>query len=415
MRRQRVLVTGASIAGPTLAYWLDVAGYDVTVVERAPELRLGGQNIDVRGAGREVLRRMNLDETLLANGTTEEGTRFVDEKGRTIAAFAAGDGDSDGPTAELEILRGQFAKILVEHAGSNTVYRYGDHITGVEQDADGVDVAFAGGGIERFDLVFFADGIRSSSRELVFAGEIDTRPVGLYTAYGVLPRSDSDDGWWRWFNAPGSRVAGLRPDNLGTTRFSLSWISKRRGTSKRRGVSDSDGYEYAGPEVLVDALRRRFGDVGWEVPRILDSLGPDSELYVDFLAQVRAPRWSNGRVALVGDAAWCATPLSGMGTTLSITGAYVLAGELARSTDHRAAFAAYDRLMRPFVEKVQDLPPGVPRLAHPKTAAGVAIVRGVLRVAGSKPVRSITSRLMGPDAETFPLPDYEFAADPRVQ
>nr|WP_296774366.1 FAD-dependent monooxygenase [Rhodococcus sp. (in: high G+C Gram-positive bacteria)] len=403
MSRQHVLVTGASIAGPTLAFWLDRAGYDVSVVERAPQLRLGGQNIDVRGTGREVLRRMNLDETLLAGGTTEEGTRFVDEKGRTIAAFAAGDGDSDGPTAELEILRGQFAKILVEHAGPNTVYRYGDHVTGVDQDADGVDVTFAGGSVERFDLVFFAEGIRSSSRELAFPGEIDTRAVGLYTAYGVLPRSSSDDAWWRWFNAPGSRVAGLRPDNLGTTRFSLSW------------VSDSKGYEYARQDVLVDALRETFGDVGWEVPRILDSLGPDSELYIDHLAQVRAPRWSSGRVALVGDAAWCATPLSGMGTTLSVTGAYVLAGELARSTDHRAAFAGYERLMRPFASKVQDLPPGVPRLAHPKTAAGVAVMRGVLRIAGSKPVRSITSRLMGPDAATLELPDYDFARNPRIQ
>lgn len=403
MSRQHVLVTGASIAGPTLAFWLDRAGYDVSVVERAPELRLGGQNIDVRGTGREVLRRMNLDETLLANGTTEEGTRFVDEKGRTIAAFAAGDGDSDGPTAELEILRGQFAKILVEHAGPDTVYRYSDHVTGVEQDAEGVDVTFSGGSVERFDLVFFADGIRSSSRELVFPREVDTRAVGLYTAYGVLPRSISDDAWWRWFNAPGSRVAGLRPDNLGTTRFSLSW------------VSESKGYEYARQDDLVDALRETFGDVGWEVPRILDSLGPDSELYIDYLAQVHAPRWSDGRVALVGDAAWCATPLSGMGTTLSVTGAYILAGELARSGSHRSAFEAYDRLMRPLVEKVQDLPPGVPRLAHPKTAAAVAVMRAVLRIAGSKPVRSITSRLMGPDAATLDLPDYDFARNPRVQ
>lgn len=394
-RSRRVLVTGASIAGPTAAFWLDRAGNDVTVVERAPQQRLGGQNIDVRGTGRDVLRRMGLDETLLANGTTEQGTRFVDDDGGIIAEFAAGDGTNDGPTAELEILRGEFARILVESAGPNTVYRYGDRVTAVEQDSDGVDVTFAVAPAERFDLVVFADGIRSSSRELAFPGEAATKDVGLYTAYGVLPKSPSDDGWWRWFNATGSRVANLRPDNLGTTRFSLSWVSQ------------SGGYEGVGADELIAAIRERFADVGWEVPRILDSLGEKSELYIDYLAQIEAPRWSNGRIALVGDAAWCATPLSGMGTTLSVTGAYVLAAELARTDDHRTALTAYESVMRPFVDGAQKLPPGVPRVAHPKTAAGVATMRAVLRVAGSKPVRAVASRLMTPDAATLELPSYD--------
>lgn len=257
-------------------------------------------------------------------------------------------------------------------------------------------MTFASGPSERFDLVLFADGIRSSSRELVFPGEAETTPVGLYTAYGVLPKGPSDDGWWRWYNAPGSRVANLRPDNLGTTRFSLSW------------VSDAGGYEGASDEQVVAALRGQFADVGWEVPRILDSLGPDSELYVDYLAQVRAPRWSKGRIGMLGDAAWCATPLSGMGTTLSVTGAYVLAGELARASDHRAGFDAFEARMRPFVDQAQKLPPGVPRVAHPKTSVGVAAFRTVLRLAGSKPVQAVTSKFLGPDTATLELPDYEF-------
>ncbi|MDI9927948.1 FAD-dependent monooxygenase [Rhodococcus sp. IEGM 1341] len=229
----RVLVTGASIAGPTVAFWLDRAGFEVTVLERSPHLRLGGQNIDVRGSGREVLRRMGLDATLLANGTTEKGTRFVDDADATIAAFPAGDGSHDGPTAELEILRGEFARILVESAGPRTEYRYGDRVVGVTQDAAGVDVTFATGTAERFDLVLFADGIRSSSRELVFAGEAETTPVGLYTAYGVLPKGPSDDGWWRWYNAPGSRVVNLRPDNLGTTRSACPGCPKTAATRAR--------------------------------------------------------------------------------------------------------------------------------------------------------------------------------------
>ncbi|AYJ48669.1 FAD-dependent monooxygenase [Rhodococcus sp. P1Y] len=394
MAAQRVLITGASVAGPTLAFWLDRAGFDVTVVERSPELRLGGQNVDIRGTGREVVRRMNLEATLLANGTTEQGTRFVDDAGRTIAEFPAGTDDSSGATAELEILRGELARILVESAGPTTTYRYGDHVAGVTQDAAGVDIVFASGAAERFDLVFFADGIRSSSRELVFAGEADIRDLGLYTAYGTIPRIDTDDSWWRWMNADGARVVGLRPDNLGTTRFSLSWMSQSRG------------YERADPDDVVAAIRATFGDVGGEAPRILGAVGSGSELYVDYLSQVRAPRWSNGRVALVGDAAWCATPLSGMGTTLSVTGAYILAGELARASDHRAAFAQYDAVMRPLVDRAQKLPPGTPKVAHPSTRVGVAVMRSILRLAGSKPARVLASKFASPDAEATALPDY---------
>lgn len=377
-----------------MAFWLDRAGYEVTVVERSPELRTGGQNIDIRGAGREVVRRMGLEDTLLANGTTEEGTRFVDDAGRTIAEFPAGQDDSSGATAELEILRGELARLLVQAAGPDTVYRYGDHVVDVAQDADGVDVVFAGGAAERFDLVVFADGIRSSSRELAFPGEADTRDLELYTAYGTIPRTATDDSWWRWMNADGARVVGLRPDNLGTTRFSLSWMSESRG------------YETAAPADVIEAIRETFAGVGGEAPRILDAIGADSELYVDYLSQIRAPRWSTGRIALLGDAAWCATPLSGLGTTLSVTGAYVLAGELTRSTSHRTAFQEYENKMRPFVDSAQKLPPGTPRVAHPSSTVGVAVLRTVLRVAGSSPAKAVAGKFFTPEATTLDLPDY---------
>lgn len=388
---KRVLITGASIAGPTLAYWLDEAGYTVSVVERSPSLRTGGQNIDIRGPAREVIRRMGLEATLLAHTTTEQGTRFVDRHGSPIAEFPAGSGDRDGLTAELEVLRGQLARILVDSSGTHTEYRFGDYVTDCKQDTDGVDVTFAAGGVERYDFVFFADGVRSRSRDLVFSGEAEKLELGLYNAYGVIPRSDDDDSWWRWFNAPGARVVGLRPDNVGSTRFNLSWLSAPQE------------YENAEPADVIDALGEIFGDAGWQAARIL---GAGAELYVDYLTQIRSPRWSRGRIALVGDAAWCATPLSGMGTTLAITGAYVLAGELATSPDHQQAFASYDALMRPFVEQAQDLPPGTPRAAHPKSRAAVALLNTALRLAGSKPIRTLGSALLSPAASTLELPTY---------
>ena len=162
-----VLISGASVAGPALAWWLHRYGYDVTVVERAPALREGGQNVDVRGAGRDVTRRMGLEPLIRAATTGEAGLRFVDADDRTIASFPAGHSDSDGFTAELEILRGDLARLLVDHTHDTATYVFGDHITGIDDRADSVEVTFAHGPRRTFDLVVVADGIRSVDRYVV--------------------------------------------------------------------------------------------------------------------------------------------------------------------------------------------------------------------------------------------------------
>nr|BFF15879.1 hypothetical protein GCM10025699_71820 [Microbacterium flavescens] len=153
-------------------------------------------------------------------------------------------------------------------------------------------------------------------------------------------------------------------------------------------------------------LRRIFGDAGWEAHRVLDGFDQADDLYFESIGQVRAPRWSSGRVVLLGDAAYCASPVSGMGTSLSITGAYVLAGELAAHVDHRDAFAGYERLMRPYVEQAQQLPPGTPRLANPMTRAGVAAFGLGVRLASTPVLGRIGSRFFVPPADAIELPDY---------
>lgn len=393
---ERVLICGASIAGPALAYWLNRYGYETVIVERAPRLRTGGQNVDVRGAGREVLRRMGLEPAVRAATTGELGTRFVGRDGRTVAEFPAGRGDSDGATAELEILRGDLAELLVASTTGRTEYRFGDRVTGVEQDAEGVIVRFERAPEERFALVVAADGIGSRTRGLVFGDEPQTRSLGLETTYGTIPRTAADDDWWRWYSAPGGRSITLRPDPHGTIRATMSVVTDR----ERRGVERGD----------LDAQRRRlretFADAGWEAARVLDGFDRAEELYTDAIAQVRAPRWSNGRVSLVGDAAYCASPVSGMGTSLALAGAYVLAGELAAHVDHRDAFRGYERVMRPYVAQAQNLPPGTPRLANPTTRLGVGVFRGVLRVASIPVIGRLTRGLFTPPADAIELPDY---------
>ena len=394
MSKRSVLISGASVAGPALAYWLHHYGYDVTVVERAPELREGGQNVDVRGAGREVMRRMGVEDAIRAASTGEVGLQFVDAAGGTIAEFPAYVSESGGATAELEILRGDLARLLVERTQDDVTYGFGNHITALDEHDDRVDVTFAHGPARSYDLVVAADGIRSSTRTLLVGDEPEVKPLGLYTAWLTIPRIDADTAWWRWFNAPGGRSAHLRPDNVGTTRASLTFMSQPRD------------YERLDTDALTAVLRRRFAGVGWEVPRILDALD-DADVYFESIGQVRAPRWSRGRVALLGDAAYCASPVSGMGTSLALTGAYVLAGELARHADHTAAFAAYERLMRPYVKQAQQLPPGTPRLANPRTKAGVAAFHTLVRIGANPVVSSLTKGLFSPPAEKIELPDYD--------
>lgn len=401
--RTRVLISGASIAGPALAYWLDRYGFETTIVERAPELRTGGQNVDVRGAGREVARRMGLEDDVRAATTGEVGTRFVGPAGGTVAEFPAGTSDSGGATAELEILRGDLARLLVGHTtgdgpGGGTTYRFGDRITGLREDDGGVVVSFEHAPDERFDLVVAADGIGSSTRRLVFGDEPTIRSLGLETSYATIPRTATDDDWWRWYNAAGGRSITLRPDAHGTIRAAMSFVTDRtreRAGAERRTVDEQRA-----------RLREIFGDAGWEARRVLDGFDHADDLYFESVGQVHAPRWSSGRVVLLGDAAYCASPVSGMGTSLSLAGAYVLAGELASHRHHRDAFAGYERLMRPYVEQAQKLPPGVPRVANPTSRAGVALFHAGVRLASTRVAGRLGARFTTPPADALDLPDY---------
>ena len=388
-----VLISGASVAGPALAWWLHRYGFEVTVVERAPQLREGGQNVDVRGAGREVTRRMGLEASIRAATTGEAGLRFVDAGDHVIASFPAGHSDSGGFTAELEILRGDLARLLVDHTRDAATYVFDDHITGLHDRGDRVEVTFARGPSRTFDLVVAADGIRSSTRALAFGDEPQVTPLGMYTAWLTVPRAPSDTAWARWFNAPGARTSTIRPDNAGTTRATLSFMSEPRG------------YEDLDTTHVKALLRKRFAGVGWEVPRILDALD-DTDVYFEAIGQVHAPHWSTGRIALLGDAAYCASPISGMGTSLALTGAYVLAGELARTEAHPQAFAAYETLMRPYVKQAQKLPPGAPRIANPRTRTGIAVLNTAARIGSTRLVSSIAGKLFTPPADNIDLPDY---------
>ncbi|GAB4018187.1 FAD-dependent monooxygenase [Spirosoma migulaei] len=396
MKPTTVLISGASIAGPTLAFWLTRFGFQTTIVERADSLRLGGQNIDITGAAQKIVQLMGIEDDIRAANTGELGVCFVDE--HNISKAELPKGESTVGTRELEILRGDLAKLLFDLTKDKVEYIFGTQIVQLTEGKTGVTVAFQNGIERQFDLVICADGIRSKTRTLLFGDEPTIRPLGLYISYFTIPRSATDTNWARWYNAPGSRVIFIRPDNEGTTRVSFSFLS------------DPKGYERLPVSEQKEILKKKFADAGWEAPRILAELDANQDIYFDSISQVMAPRWSEGRCAMVGDAAFCPSPLSGMGTSLAIVGAYVLAGELARNADYRQAFAAYESLLRPYVNQVQKLPPGAPWAAHPKTKFGISLFYAGIRLISSRLVKRISdlfsSKTKDPTEDKIILPDY---------
>ncbi|PMD92499.1 FAD-binding monooxygenase [Siphonobacter sp. BAB-5405] len=398
-QKQKVLIAGASIAGPTLAYWLHQYGFEVTLVERATSLRLGGQSIDVNGPARKIARLMGIEEEIRAANTGELGTHWVDKSNQVKASFPREGAGS--LTQELEIVRGDLVTILYEHTKEHVTYRFDDQISHLQQDDQQATVTFASGSTESYDLVIAADGIRSKTRQLMFGDEPVFNYLGLCTAYLTIAKTETDPNWARWYTADDSRVLLLRPDRQGTTRASFSFLVPEEAYNQLDRANKK--------AILIE----RLAGAGWEADRLAQEVEKSEDIYLDGVGQIKAPRWSLNRFAMVGDAAYCPGPITGKGTTLAMVGAYILAGELATHPQYADAFARYERIMRPYVESVQKLPPGVPRLAYPKTALGVSVVNTVMGILASEPVQKMARVLGSSETEKeermdgTPLPEYK--------
>ena len=363
------MISGAGIAGPVAAYWLAIAGHPITIIEKAPRPRLGGQNIDISDAAVDIVKMMGIEDEILRHNTTEKGLQIVNEKNEVQAAFPKG--SPIGFTSKYEILRGDLAGLLGKLTSSSAEYRFDCSVKEVEEREDALTVTFAGGDKERFDLLICAEGVSSATRKLIFGTKDPYKYLGVYTSYMTLPRRSKDRAWARWFNAPEGRVILLRPDNHGTTRASLNvW-------------HDGPAEAHFSQAEARAWIRDKLAGAGWEAPRISKDLGHDHEIYLGPVSQVRMKRWSKGRCVLLGDAAYCPTPFTGMGTTLAIIGAYVLAGEISAGEEHQRALARYEEILRPFVERVQKVFPGQFRLAYPRSKGAVNVFNKILSVFAS--------------------------------
>lgn len=379
MPESHVVISGASIAGLSAAFWLRRAGWRVTVIERANAFRDGGQNVDVRGIAREVLTRMGLFDAVKAQNTTEMGTVLVTSTGKVRAELPFG--GEDGATAELEVLRGDFARTILDHLPDGVEFIYGDTIAEVSDVLDAVDISTVGGLSLRADLLVIAEGVRSATRDRLFGDVVDQKELGVNMVFGTIPRTPTDDNRWRWYNAIGGRQIHLRPDNYGTIRAILAYS---------RG-EDLKGLDRAG---ALSVVRARYQNAGWEASRILDAFDTSDDVYIDQLTQVRMSTWHRGRVVMAGDAGWCVTPMGGGGASLALTSGYVLAAYLSTNPhDLETALTSYEKWLRPLVDDVQSLPRGLQYFAYPQTRLGLA-ARGVVdKVIASRLFRPIAAKL----------------------
>lgn len=358
----KIAISGAGVAGPTLAYWLMRAGHEPLLIERAPHLRTRGYIIDFWGLGYDLAERMGILPQVQEAGYAVETVRLVDGNGRTAGSF-----DTDVFRKALgnrfaSLPRGDLAAAIYQALGSDVEALFATTITAIDEHSSGVRVALSNGDEREVDLVVGADGLHSSVRSIVFGSKQRfERPLGYHVAAfeapGYAPR---DERAYVSYAAPGrqiSRFAERGGRTLFLFVFADTWV---------------DGIAPANSDERKQMLARVFSCVGWEWPRIREMLEATDDIYFDRVSQIHMDSWSKGRVALVGDAAACVSLLAGEGAGLGMAEAYVLAHALVEADgDYRRAFAAYEARLRPLIERKQRSARGFARTFAPRTALGI--------------------------------------------
>lgn len=400
MTQPTVLISGAGIAGPSLAFWLSRNGYRVVVVEIAPGVRPGGQTVDLRGAGGDVIERMGLIDQMGGRALVQQGAAWVRSDGSRRAEMPVTAFDGNGLVSKLEILRGDLVDVVYRATRDSVEYRFGQRISELRDADGGVEATLSDGTVLHADLVVGADGPHSAVRRLAFGPEDKfAKPIGGYNAWFSAPDSIGLDGWFLLYQAPGGLNASMRPSH--------DPAIAKAGLAFRSEPLEYDRHD-------LDQQRRilteRFAGAGWECDALLAAAEKADDFYFDSFIQIHMPSWSAGRVTLVGDAGYCASPLSGMGTSLALVGAYLLAGELGHANSLQpegipAALRRYESRMRPYVDTCQKLNNTIDRYA-PNTASDIAINAAVMKWMQRWPFRPVAARLWFTTADSIELPDY---------
>ena len=395
MTNKSVLISGIGVAGPTLAYWLAKIGFRPTLVERAAELRTGGYVIDFWGLGYDIAERMGVANDINRIGYHMREMRIVDDRGQRVTGFGTKVFRELTSGRYVTLGRSDLSRLLFEKAKDTTEVIFDDEIVGLQEQAECVRVQFKRSGERRFDLVIGADGLHSDVRSLAFGPQYQFEKqlgyvVAAFEVRGYRPR---DEDVYLMYGQPGRMVGRFTLHN-DRTLFLFVFAA-------------NSGSLPATPDLQKTMLREKYGDGKWECPRILDELDRTHELYFDRVSLIRMERWSRGRVALVGDAAFCVSLVAGQGSALAMISAYVLAGELADADGrHEQAFDKYEAFLRAYINTKQR---GAERFAAvfaPKTRWGLWFRNQVIKTFA---IPGLARLAVGRDIiDTLQLPDYRW-------
>jgi 2-polyprenyl-6-methoxyphenol hydroxylase-like FAD-dependent oxidoreductase len=392
----KVAISGAGIAGPTLAYWLQRTGHEPTLIEEAPQFRGGGYILDFWGIGYRVAELMGIEPQVLEAGYHVRTVRAVDRAGRTRATLGTDAFRRSTQGKFISLPRGELAAAIYGAAKTGVETIFGDSIAAIRQDGHGVRIAFTHGAEREFDLLVGADGLHSNVRRLAFGPEENFSKhlgykVAAFELEGYRPRNELE---YVLFNIPGGQVG----------RFSLRgdrtlFLFVVRASAPHREVPG----DLAACKVL---LNRTFANAGWECSRILTAMQGVDDIYFDDVSQIRMGRWSNERIALIGDAAACVSLLAGEGAGLAMTEAYVLAGELKRANnDYREAFRNHETRLRALVEGKQRSAETFASFFAPKSQLGIWARNTAMQ---AMTIGAVADLLVGRSLrDDFDLPNYD--------
>jgi 2-polyprenyl-6-methoxyphenol hydroxylase-like FAD-dependent oxidoreductase len=375
--RGDVLICGAGVAGPTLAYWLNRYGFRPTVVERTPSVRRGwgGQAVDLFGPAVDVVERMGVLPHVLQARTRTKVLSFVRAGRRPVdvdfSRLVAGISDR-----HVEIMRGELAAILHDATSPDVEYVFGDSIANLTQHGGGVDVTFDRASPRRFDLVIGGDGLHSVVRQLVFGDESRFRRyIGGYLAVYTVPDHLQLLGRMLVYLAPGKLAATYPVRQTGQARAAFLFRHSGEFAVDHRDLDHQKRL-----------LRHTFTGDGWEVPRLLAGLDHAEDFYFDSISQIVMDRWSHGRTALVGDAGYSPGPAVGGGTSVAVIGAYLLADALdAADGNHQQAFDRYQRSMADLVARSRTIGHTTMKALVPATSRQVWLTMQSMRLISHSP------------------------------
>ena len=338
----KVLVSGASFAGLSTAYWMNRLGYDVTVVEIAGGLRTGGTAVDIRGNTLDIVRRMGIFEPIRANRLSLERSELKNADDLTERTLVLRNAGEPPPDDAFEIERDVLLNILLDAVRDDVEIAFNDSITALSETKDGVDVTFKKGARRSFDLVFGCDGIHSAVRKMWFGSEAEyTHFLEAYFSVTIVDKLLIEQNTLQLFNVPGKAVMLNAYKNK--TDIILAFVSEKEIP-----------YDYRDEAQQRRIIAEQFVGQGWRTAELLREVQGSESFYFDKLCQIRMPSWTKGRVALVGDAGYCASPAAGMGGSLAIDGAAALADAMQEHAgDFERAFRDYDEKLRPFIDEVQ--------------------------------------------------------------